>query len=142
MNAEFNWWLLLVGLVIGAGLAWLVLANLDDRDAGPEETELELEADWIAARFAEQDRDVDAAEIAETLELDRLYRRGAPHLAPSRVRPARTAGEDRSEAPGRSGEAPGGDGAAGGSAVLGQAHASDRVISHGDHTSTERPSAG
>ena len=29
MNAEFNWWLLIVGLVVGAGLVWLVV--LDSR---------------------------------------------------------------------------------------------------------------
>jgi hypothetical protein len=27
VNGEFNWWLLILGLVIGAGLVWLVLAD-------------------------------------------------------------------------------------------------------------------
>ena len=32
VNAEFNWWLLIVGLVIGAGLVWLVLADSRRRE--------------------------------------------------------------------------------------------------------------
>ncbi len=28
MNAEFQWWLLIVGLVVGGGLVYLVLADL------------------------------------------------------------------------------------------------------------------
>ncbi len=37
MNAEFQWWLLIVGMVIGGALVYLVLADLqgdpDDADA-------------------------------------------------------------------------------------------------------------
>ena len=39
MNAEFNWWLLIVGLVIGAGLVWLVVADSRRREADLSERE-------------------------------------------------------------------------------------------------------
>src|SRR5690349_14850572 len=31
VNVQFDWWLILVGFVLGAGLAWLVLAELHRR---------------------------------------------------------------------------------------------------------------
>jgi hypothetical protein len=91
MNAEFNWWLLLVGIVVGAGLTWLVLADLADRRGPivPDDSELDLEADWIAARFVEQEREVDRADVVDTLRLDRLYGSDVPRLAPSRPRAPR-----------------------------------------------------
>jgi hypothetical protein len=98
VTAEFNWWLLLVGLVVGAGLTWLVLADLGPAPDEPtaEETEAQLEADWIAARFEERGELADPRTIAETLQLDRLYRGPDPRLAPSRPRPRRAAaGRDR-----------------------------------------------
>jgi hypothetical protein len=33
VNAEFNWWLLIVGLVIGAALVYLVLADSSRRES-------------------------------------------------------------------------------------------------------------
>jgi hypothetical protein len=91
MNSEFNWWLLLVGIVVGAGLSWLVLADLgQSREPEPlDESGLELEADWIAARFAERDRSIDTEVLTDALRLDRLYRSDEPRLAPTRPRPRR-----------------------------------------------------
>jgi hypothetical protein len=91
MNSEFNWWLLLVGIVVGAALSWLVLADLGERPGREpiDESELELEADWIAARFAERDRSIDAEALTDALRLDRLYRSDVPRLAPTRPRPRR-----------------------------------------------------
>lgn len=40
MNAEFQWWLLILGIVIGGALVYLVLADLQG-DAGPDEEEAE-----------------------------------------------------------------------------------------------------
>ena len=39
MNAEFNWWLLILGLAAGAGIAWLVLTDLARRDEDLAERE-------------------------------------------------------------------------------------------------------
>jgi hypothetical protein len=88
VGSEFNWWLLLVGIVVGAALAWLVLADFGSDEAvpGEGETDLQLEADWIAARFEEHDRTIDPDEVVSVLELDRLYQRPDGPLAPTRRR--------------------------------------------------------
>jgi hypothetical protein len=75
VNAEFNWWLLLVGLVIGAGLAWVVL---EDRrgsagDVAADEEDLEAEASWIAAQLSDNGRSVDPDLAAEVLRLHAEY---------------------------------------------------------------------
>jgi hypothetical protein len=73
VNAEFNWWLLIVGLVIGAGLVWLILADSTRREADVEEQELADEALWIAAELRESGRPVDRELVAEVLRHHRAY---------------------------------------------------------------------
>ncbi len=48
MSAEFNWWLLIVGLIAGGALTWLVLADSTRREREVGEEELAAEAAWIA----------------------------------------------------------------------------------------------
>ena len=48
VNAEFNWWLLIVGLVVGAGLVWFVVADSRRREHDIEADELPREALWLA----------------------------------------------------------------------------------------------
>lgn len=36
MNAEFQWWLLILGIVIGGALVYLVLADIRSDDDGPD----------------------------------------------------------------------------------------------------------
>jgi hypothetical protein len=48
MSADFNWWLLLLGMVIGGALAWLVLADSNRHDRDIEDVETAAEATWIA----------------------------------------------------------------------------------------------
>ena len=78
MNAEFNWWLLIVGLVIGAGLAWLVLADSSRREADIEEREMDAESRWIAEMLADSSRPIDDDRVVEVLRLHRAYRSAAP----------------------------------------------------------------
>ena len=78
MNAEFNWWLLIVGLVIGAGLAWLVLADSSRREVDIEEQELGSESRWIADELAASGRPVDDPQVLDVLRLHRAYRGAAP----------------------------------------------------------------
>src|SRR5688572_5962303 len=59
VNAEFNWWLLIVGLVIGAGLVYLVLADSSRRDADVLAEELPREATWISMAMREEGRPID-----------------------------------------------------------------------------------
>ncbi len=76
MIAGFDWWLLLVGVVAGAGLTWLVLADFRRHDDEVAEGELELEAGWIAAALAAAGRSLDEPTVAEVLRLHRAWLAG------------------------------------------------------------------
>ncbi|MEA2519620.1 MAG: hypothetical protein QOF49_1700 [Chloroflexota bacterium] len=78
MNAEFNWWLLIVGLVIGAGLVWIVLADSRRREVDVLEPERESEAVWIAAALADAGRSIDHEDVHEILRLHADYLAAAP----------------------------------------------------------------
>ena len=54
MNAEFNVWLLIVGLVLGAGLVWLVIMDSRRRETEVDEVERLREAAWLSAVLAEE----------------------------------------------------------------------------------------
>ena len=78
MNDEFQWWLLIVGLVVGAGLTWLVLADSTRREVDIEERELESESRWIADEIAAGGQPIDRRRVLEVLHLHRAYRGAAP----------------------------------------------------------------
>lgn len=73
VNAEFNWWLLIVGLVIGAGLVWFVL--LDPRRREDEVTEVErpIEAAWLSATLADDGILVSPSVAERVLALHAAY---------------------------------------------------------------------
>lgn len=48
MTGDFNWWLLIVGVVAGVALTWLILADMHRREEELTEEELTAEAGWIA----------------------------------------------------------------------------------------------
>ena len=68
MNAEFNVWLLIVGLVVGAGLVWLVVMDSRRRESEIDSVELPREAAWLSAVMTEDGDDV-SPEVAERLLL-------------------------------------------------------------------------
>ena len=78
MNAEFNWWLLIVGLVIGAGLVWLILADSSRREADVTERERATEASWIAGELRRMGRAVDDDDVADILDLHAAYLTAPP----------------------------------------------------------------
>jgi hypothetical protein len=78
VNAEFNWWLLIVGLVLGAALTWLVMAESTRRDADVTESEQRGEALWIASMLSSSGRTTDSAGIEEILRLHREYLAAPP----------------------------------------------------------------
>jgi hypothetical protein len=78
VNAEFNWWLLIVGLVIGAGLTWLVLADSSRREVDIEDRELDSESRWIADALDDLHRPLDDERVLDVLRLHRAYRAAAP----------------------------------------------------------------
>src|SRR5688572_19715701 len=77
VNAEFNVWLLIVGLVVGAGLVWVVMMDGRRREAEVDATELPREAAWISAVLAEDGFDVSPDAAEQALLLHRAYL-GAP----------------------------------------------------------------
>lgn len=94
MNAEFNWWLLIVGVVAGAGLAWLALAESTRRDRDVAEEELPAESAWIARTLADQGTPVTDAQAEAVLRAHRTYLGFPPPDAlvdPEELRPAEDA---------------------------------------------------
>ena len=77
MNAEFNVWLLIVGLVVGAGLAWVVLMNDRRQEADIDAVELPREAAWLSAILDEDGYQVSPEAAEQMLLLHRAYL-GAP----------------------------------------------------------------
>jgi hypothetical protein len=76
--AVFDWWLLIVGLVIGAGLVWLVLADSSRRENEILDDETAQEAAWISATLADEGRVVDPGTTEKVLRLHRTYLESLP----------------------------------------------------------------
>ena len=123
--SEFNWWLLIVGLVLGAGLVWLILADSNRRESEIADAELPAEAAWIAATLQESGEPIDAETTQRVLRLHRAYLASLPPDEPDPdrddaahvdtetgavtthdVAPARTDGESRPDTAQRSGTTP------------------------------------
>ena len=73
MNAEFNWWLLIVGLVVGAGLVWVVVMDSRRREVDVDEQERPREALWLSKMLADEGHDVSAETAERMLLLHRAY---------------------------------------------------------------------
>ena len=78
MNDAFNWWLLIVGLVIGAGLVWLVLADSRRGEVDVAERERASEARWIATAMRDAGRRLEDADALDILRLHEAYLAAAP----------------------------------------------------------------
>ena len=71
MSTDFNWWLLVVGVVVGGGLTWLVLADSRRREDEIAEEELTAEAGWIARVL--NDPALDTDHVDRVLRAHRRY---------------------------------------------------------------------
>ena len=71
--AEFQWWLLLVGLVAGGGLVAVVSMDGKRREVDIEALERRAEAGWIAERLAASARWIDSPTVESVLRLHREY---------------------------------------------------------------------
>jgi hypothetical protein len=71
--AEFQWWLLLLGLVAGGGLVAIVSMDGRRRDEDLAALERRAEATWIAERLAGRDPHVDARTVEAVLRTHREY---------------------------------------------------------------------
>ena len=78
MTAEFNVWLLIVGLVVGAGLVWLVIMDSRRRESEVDEAERPQEAAWLSAVMADDGYDVSPEAAERLLLLHRAYLQAAP----------------------------------------------------------------
>jgi hypothetical protein len=96
VNAEFNWWLLIVGLVVGAGLVWLVVADSRRREVDVNEAEREGEAQWIAEAMTDAGRRIDEGDVLDILRLHAAYLAAPPPDEPlDEAFDEETAGVDR-----------------------------------------------
>jgi len=92
--AEFQWWLLLVGLVAGGGLVAIVSMDSRRRDEDLAAAERRAEATWIAERLGAGTPALDAERVEAVLQVhreylslpapDRLLVNGVPHTLDGR----------------------------------------------------------
>ena len=73
MNAEFDVWLLIVGLVVGAGLVWLVMLDSRRRETEVDAVERPREAAWLSAVLVDEGCDVSPEAADRLLVLHRAY---------------------------------------------------------------------
>jgi len=73
MNAEFNVWLLIVGLVTGAGLTWVVMMDARRRETEIDALERPREAAWLSAVLADDGYEVSPEAAEQLLLLHRAY---------------------------------------------------------------------
>ncbi len=71
--AEFQWWLLIVGLVAGGGLVAVVTMDGRRREEDVAELERRAETVWIADRLSGPGGNVDAEAVGSVLRLHREY---------------------------------------------------------------------
>ena len=78
VNAEFNWWLLIVGLVVGAGIAWFVLMDSRRREDDIDEQERPREALWLSRVLTDEGHAVSPDVTERLLVLHEAYLEAPP----------------------------------------------------------------
>jgi len=71
--AEFQWWLLIVGVVAGAGLVAVVFMDGARREVDIAEDERRAEATWISSSLDAEGRSVDRDDAEAVLRAHRDY---------------------------------------------------------------------
>jgi hypothetical protein len=96
MSTDFNWWLLVVGVVIGGALTWLVLSDSRRHEDELAEEELTAEAGWIARILNDPLMDTD--HVDRVLRAHRRYLGFTP--PDTLVDPASLEAQERKHEPG------------------------------------------
>jgi hypothetical protein len=96
VNAEFNWWLLIVGLVVGAGIAWFVLMDARRRDVDVDDQERPREALWLSRMLTDEGHRVSPDAAERMLVLHRAYLEAPPPDDPEPVAPPASPAADPS----------------------------------------------
>lgn len=78
MDAEFNIWMLVVGLVVGAGLVWLVIMDSRRRESEIDAAERPREAAWLSAVLRDDGYEVSPEAAEQLLVLHRAYLEAPP----------------------------------------------------------------
>ena len=91
--AEFQWWLLIVGIVAGGGLVAVALMDTSRRDGDIDEAERNAEATWISQWLASEGRTVTREDVEAVLQADQDYRTLPP---PDRLEPVEVTPPPRS----------------------------------------------
>ncbi len=99
VNAEFNWWLLIVGLVVGAGLVWFVVADARRREHEVDTDERPREALWLATVMEREGMPVGPEAAERLLELHRAYLDSPPPDDPDPQDAEVSTGSDPTMAP-------------------------------------------
>lgn len=76
MNNGFEWWLIIVGIGLGAALLWLVLGRLPRRDDDIGPAEQRAEADWISHTIEAGGGVAPVQLVEEVLDLHHAYLEG------------------------------------------------------------------
>ena len=71
--AEFQWWLLIVGVVAGAGLVAVVFMDGARREVDIAEDERRAEATWISSTLSAEGRPIDRDDAEAVLRAHREY---------------------------------------------------------------------
>lgn len=91
--AEFQWWLLLVGLVAGGALVAVISMDSARREVDVTAREREAEAGLLAAQLDAEGQPIDAATVAAVLRAHADYLKLPP---PDRLETVESTGADRS----------------------------------------------
>ncbi|HEV2006652.1 MAG TPA: hypothetical protein VGQ85_08575 [Candidatus Limnocylindrales bacterium] len=71
--AEFQWWLLIVGVVAGAGLVVVVFMDGARREVDSAEDERRAEATWISSSLSAEGRPIDRDDAEAVLRAHGQY---------------------------------------------------------------------
>jgi hypothetical protein len=97
VNAEFSWWILMVGLIVGAGLVWFVVADQRRREVDIDDDERAQEALWLSASLEDEGHHVTPETAERLLALHRAYLEAPPpdEPPPPDTRSSELPGDDR-----------------------------------------------